>query len=208
METSIEKPMEVVILETAERLFLEKGFASVSTVQIARECGCNQALVHYYYRTKENLFNTIFESKFRLFFNSIQLSQQERNMNFTEKLALIIEKHFDLLLDNQQLPMLIFTELLRKTENIEILKNRLKGVPEKLLGAFNTELQDEIKAGRIREISIIDLLVSMISLNIALFIAMPILKLVLEMDEQQKTAFLMHRRKVHVEFVLNSIALQ
>lgn len=208
METSIEKPMEVVILETAERLFLEKGFASVSTVQIARECGCNQALVHYYYRTKENLFNTIFESKFRLFFNSIQLSQQERNMSFTEKLSLIIEKHFDLLLDNQQLPMLIFTELLRKTENIEILKNRLKGVPEKLLGTFNTELQDEIKAGRIREISIIDLLVSMISLNIALFIAMPILRLVLEMNEQQKTAFLMHRRKVHVEFVLNSIALQ
>lgn len=207
METTSEKPMEVVILETAERLFLEKGFASVSTVQIARECGCNQALVHYYYRTKENLFNTIFESKFRLFFDSIQLSQQERSMNFTEKLALIIEKHFDLLLDNQQLPMLIFTELLRKTENIEILKNKLKSVPEKLLGAFNTELQDEIKAGRIREISIIDLLVSMISLNIALFIAMPILRLVLEMNEQQKTAFLMHRRKVHVDFVLNSIAI-
>lgn len=207
METTSEKPMEVVILETAERLFLEKGFASVSTVQIARECGCNQALVHYYYRTKENLFNTIFESKFRLFFDSIQLSQQERSMNFTEKLALIIEKHFDLLLDNQQLPMLIFTELLRKTENIEILKNKLKSVPEKLLGAFNTELQDEIKAGRIRDISIIDLLVSMISLNIALFIAMPILRLVLEMNEQQKTAFLMHRRKVHVDFVLNSIAI-
>lgn len=207
METTSEKPMEVVILETAERLFLEKGFASVSTVQIARECGCNQALVHYYYRTKENLFNTIFESKFRLFFDSIQLSQQERSMNFTEKLALIIEKHFDLLLDNQQLPMLIFTELLRKTENIEILKNKLKSVPEKLLGAFNTELQDEIKAGRIRDISIIDLLVNMISLNIALFIAMPVLRLVLEMDEQQKTVFLMHRRKVHVDFVLNSIAI-
>ena len=118
--------MEVLILETAERLFLAKGFASVSTVQIARECGCNQALVHYYFRTKENLFNTIFESKFRLFFESIQLSQQEHNLNFIEKLTLIIEKHFDLLLENQQLPMLIFSELLRKTENIEILKNKLK----------------------------------------------------------------------------------
>ncbi|MFW9596761.1 MAG: TetR/AcrR family transcriptional regulator [Paludibacter sp.] len=208
METITDKPMEVLILETAERLFLAKGFASVSTVQIARECGCNQALVHYYFRTKENLFNTIFESKFRLFFESIQLSQQEHNLNFIEKLTLIIEKHFDLLLENQQLPMLIFSELLRKTENIEILKNKLKNIPEKFLEVFNTELQNEIKKGNIREISILDLLISMISLNIALFVAMPILKLVLGMDENQKTALLMHRRKEHVSFVLNSIIIK
>jgi AcrR family transcriptional regulator len=66
MDSKEEQSMEQAILEAAEKLFLEKGFASTSTTQIAREVGCNQALVHYYYRTKENLFNTIFENKFKL----------------------------------------------------------------------------------------------------------------------------------------------
>ena len=63
MEVKENPTMEIQILETAEKLFLEKGFASTSTTEIAREVGCNQALVHYYFRTKENLFNTIFEQK-------------------------------------------------------------------------------------------------------------------------------------------------
>ena len=60
MEVKENPTMEIQILETAEKLFLEKGFASTSTTEIAREVGCNQALVHYYFRTKENLFNTIY----------------------------------------------------------------------------------------------------------------------------------------------------
>ena len=48
--------MEQQILQCAEELFLEKGFSLVSTTDIAKKAGCNQALVHYYFRTKENLF--------------------------------------------------------------------------------------------------------------------------------------------------------
>ena len=46
MEQTREQSMESIILETAERLFLDKGFALTSTTEIAREAGCNQALVH------------------------------------------------------------------------------------------------------------------------------------------------------------------
>ena len=59
MEVKNNPTMEIVILETAERLFLEKGFGMTSTTEIAKEIGCNQALIHYYFRTKENLFNII-----------------------------------------------------------------------------------------------------------------------------------------------------
>jgi AcrR family transcriptional regulator len=53
MDIKSEQNMEQAILETAERLFLEKGFAATSTTQIAKAVGCNQALVHYYFRTQE-----------------------------------------------------------------------------------------------------------------------------------------------------------
>ena len=53
------------ISKAAEKLFLEKGFASTSTTEIAKEAGCNQALVHYYYRKKDLLFTAIFEKKMK-----------------------------------------------------------------------------------------------------------------------------------------------
>ena len=55
--------MEQSILKVAEQLFLDKGFNRTSTTEIARVVGCNQTLIHYYFRTKENLFNRIFEKK-------------------------------------------------------------------------------------------------------------------------------------------------
>ena len=82
MDINIEKSMEEAILETAERLFLENGYASTSTTQIAKEVGCNQALVHYYFRTKENLFNTIFEKKFKVFFQQIFDMNHLENLSF------------------------------------------------------------------------------------------------------------------------------
>ena len=65
------EPMEQAILRAAERLFLDKGFALTSTTEIALEAGCNQALVHYYFRTKENLFEKIFEQKIRMLISNI-----------------------------------------------------------------------------------------------------------------------------------------
>ena len=54
---------ELAILKAAEELFLEQGFEQTTTKQIAQRAGCNQALLHYYYRTKDNLFVQIFEEK-------------------------------------------------------------------------------------------------------------------------------------------------
>ena len=48
MDIKSDQSLEQTILEVAERLFLEKGFALTSTTEIAKEVGCNQALVHYY----------------------------------------------------------------------------------------------------------------------------------------------------------------
>jgi AcrR family transcriptional regulator len=57
------KNIEKRILWVAERLFLEKGFSGTSTTEIAKAVGCNQALIHYYFRTKEKLFWDVFSPK-------------------------------------------------------------------------------------------------------------------------------------------------
>ncbi|MDD4922908.1 MAG: TetR/AcrR family transcriptional regulator, partial [Bacteroidales bacterium] len=71
MTTKKENTTELAILDAAEELFLKSGYAKTSTVQIAKLAGCNQALVHYYYRSKENLFRQVFEKKAIMFASSV-----------------------------------------------------------------------------------------------------------------------------------------
>lgn len=197
--------MEQAILETAERLFLEKGFAATSTTQIAKAVGCNQALVHYYFRTKENLFNTIFEHKFKLFFQGVFDVKNTVGKSFEEKIRYIIESHFDMLQQNPKMPFLIVSELSRQPDQLKMLRDKLHTLPEQLFMELNEELQREIASGRIREISLIDIIVSAISLNVSLFIMMPVAEKILQFTDEQREFMIAHRRAENVDFVLKSL---
>ncbi|MEI6555945.1 MAG: TetR/AcrR family transcriptional regulator [Paludibacter sp.] len=205
MEVKDNSSMEVLILEAAEKLFLEKGFASTSTTEIAREVGCNQALVHYYYRTKENLFNLIFEKKFRQFFQYIFNIENLDQMSFQDKLKRIIESHFDMVRQNPRVPLLIVNEFSRNPEMVAILKEKLKDVVAKLFEGLNTDLEAEITAGRIRQITLIDLIFSTISLNISLFLLLPVASEIMSMDEKQREFVINHRREENVKLIMNSL---
>jgi len=203
MDIKNEQNMEQAILETAEHLFLEKGFASISTTQIAKAVGCNQALIHYYFRTKENLFNIIFESKFKSFFQKVFDTTQLENMSFTDKIKHIAETHFDLLAENPKIPMLILNELARQPEQIKELREKLHTLPEKLFSLMNRELEIEIEAGRIKEIQFIDIIITIISLNVALFTMLPIASHIVELTDEQQKFMLAHRRSENVKVVLS-----
>ena len=205
MDIKNEQPLEQAILEVAERLFLEKGFAMTSTTEIAKEVGCNQALVHYYFRTKDNLFNVIFEQKFKLFFQEVFEMKTMGNLSFQDKLRHFIESHFDLLRKNPKMPTLILNELSRRPDQINVLREKLHTLPEQLFAELEKELQVEIKKGNIRDISMMDIIISMLSLNIALFVIMPIAEKMLQINEIQKEYMITHRRSENVEFILKSL---
>jgi len=205
MDIKNEQPLEEAILEVAEKLFLEKGFAMTSTTEIAKEVGRNQALVHYYFRTKDNLFNVIFEQKFKTFFQGVFEMRTMGNLSFQDKLRHIIETHFDLLRKNPKMPALILNELSRRPDQIAVLREKLHSLPEKLFAELEKDLQVEIQQGNIRDISLMDILVSMLSLNIALFIIMPVAETILQINEIQKEFMITHRRSENVDFILKSL---
>jgi len=203
MEINDEKSMEQTILDTAEELFLEKGFAATSTTQIAKTVGCNQALIHYYFRTKENLFNSIFESKFKLLFQRFFDTTNLENLSFTDKIKQLIEAHFDILSENPKMPMLIINELTRQPEQIKVLKEKLHTLPEKLISVMNNELQIEIEAGRVKNCTFLDIMFTIISLNLSIFTVLPIAVNIAELNETQTKFFLAHRRAENVNIVLS-----
>ena len=202
MDSKIDKSTEQSILEVAERLFLEKGYALTSTTEIAKAVGCNQALVHYYFRTKENLFNTIFENKFRSLFQQIFNVNYSDDLPFLDKVRKMIEVHFDLLYENPRIPALIMNELSRQPDQLLILKEKLHAIPEQLFEKLSNELQVEIDAGRVRDINAVDLIVTVVSMNVALFTIFPIASKVLNFSEEQIKMLLYHRREENVNVVL------
>jgi len=205
MDIKENQNMEAQILETAEKLFLEKGYALTSTTEIAKEVGCNQALVHYYFRTKENLFNVIFEQKFKDFFLSVFQLRNLKDMPFINKLKFIIESHYDMLQRNPKMPTLVMNELSRQPEQLKILRDKLHALPEQLFAELNAELQQEIEKGNIRPVSFPDLLISIISLNVAIFVLAPVAQLIIPLDENQTQMLIAHRRSENVDFILKGL---
>ncbi|HQN93246.1 MAG TPA: TetR/AcrR family transcriptional regulator [Prolixibacteraceae bacterium] len=202
MDEKNDQSTEQAILEAAERLFLEKGFAQTSTTEIAKAVGCNQALVHYYFRTKDNLFNTIFEKKFRSFFQQIFNVNFSEDMPFLDKIRKMVEVHFDLLYENPRIPGLIMNELSRQPDQLKILKDKLHEIPEQLFEQLSKGLQIEIAAGRVRDINPIDLIITVVSINVALFTIFPIASKVINFNEEQLKMMLYHRREENVKVVL------
>ena len=112
----IETESKQKILEAAEAEFLEKGFGNAKIVSIAKRAGISHTMLHYYYSTKEELFQRIFKEKVQLLSQMFNVVL-EQNANFTETLRLLIESQFNFVAKNPQLPMFVFREILSNEEN-------------------------------------------------------------------------------------------
>ena len=195
---------EQKILETAERLFLDKGFAMTSTTEIAKEVGCNQAMVHYYFRTKDRLFEAVFEKKIIKFIGPF-LQTINENKPFKERLTLLIESHFDTIKDNPKIPFLFFNELLTNPTRLESFKNKFSELPLSVLLKLRNDLEEEVEKGTIRPMNIIDLLMTIVSLNVSIFLLAPIFKNVTNMSDEAFNKLLIDRKHENVHIIMKSL---
>lgn len=203
----VQENMEEAILESATELFLVKGFAATSTTEIAKKVGCNQALVHYYFRTKDKLFEAIFQNKMKFFLGSL-LEINAGDLPFKEKLRRRIEAHFDALALEPKLPLFFFSEISLNPNRIESLRTVVGDLPKQALAHINAELEVEIQAGRVRPTTVENLLMTIVSLNITAFLVEPMFRLMTSMDSEQFQVFQAARKKENVEIVLRSLELK
>lgn len=196
--------MEEAILDAATRLFLQKGFKATSTTEIAREAGCNQALVHYYFRTKERLFEAIFQQKIKFFIGAL-LDIGEEDLPFLVKLEKKISSHFEAIQSDPGLPLFFLGELSANPDRIESIKNTVGDLPERAVSQLEHELNAEIETGNIRPISVRDLLMTIVSLNIMAFMAAPMFMVMTGIAEEEYAKFLLQRKKENIRIVLKSL---
>lgn len=198
--------IEKRILWVAERLFLEKGFSGTSTTEIAKSVGCNQALIHYYFRTKEKLFWDIFSPKMEQVVEYLDAPLDE-NLDFLERIRNIIDFYFGMLELDERLAPFIVNELIMHPGRWEYFRQRFLRSESRsnAYDRFESMVQEEVAKGTIREVQAIDVLLDIMSLCISTFIVAPMGFAHGECDTDSRKEYLAHRKAAVTELVISGL---
>lgn len=195
---------EEKILKAAQTVFTRKGMDGARMQEIADEAGINKALLHYYFRSKQKLFEAIFKQVFKQIFPDIKnFIQSDRPVE--EKLGIFVDKYISLLLLNPYLPTFILKEIHRDPE---FLASVIKGQginPQELFTMFEKEME----AGNIREMDPRELMINILGLSIFPFAAKPLMQIMFfDNDKKAYKEFLKQRKVTVKKFVLDSILIK
>lgn len=203
-EPSINTTMNCILVSTEEKIkeaakavFLEKGFDGTTTRDIAKAAGINSALMNYYFRSKEKLFQSIFNDLCEMMFKGM-LDVVNQPISLRVKISKLIDHQFKMMMQNPNLSIFIMNELHRNPERLYATVGMAKKIPESI---FHQQIDEAIAQGTITHISSQHIM-TMIVANIQfLFVSKPMTKLANNLDEAGFNEFATR----HMEYVKEMI---
>lgn len=189
---------ETKIKEAAKKVFVEYGYEGTKVRQIAEEAGVNIALLNYYFRSKEQLFNSIYAEAFVSFFGTLMaLANEETPLEV--KVWRLSDKYIDFLLDNPLMPTFVLAQQGRN--GVEFFK-RLGAKGRLESSRLAQQLAEEAKKGTIRPIKPLQFIILMMGNLVFPFVARPIISYVGDLDEAGFRAFMDERRTLVPEMLM------
>ncbi len=190
------------ILIAAKKVFIAKGMAGARMQDIADEAGINKALLHYYFRSKEKLFETIF-IEMSLRFLPLVNSIFESDMSLFEKIETFCREYISKITENPFIPLFVLNEMNKQPETFV---KKMWGGKKPQVGKLVQQIELEAKRGKIRKVNPAHLLMNMISMCIFPFVGKPLCQMVMGLNETQ-FRLLMEERKTEVpKFIIDSIS--
>ncbi|MBB6479376.1 TetR/AcrR family transcriptional regulator [Spirochaeta isovalerica] len=190
---------EELILEAAMDEFIARGWSGARMQSIADRAGINKTLLHYYYRSKENLYIKIVSLTMESFFGSV-LKNISRTKDFKDFLKTFINTLVDVSSDNPRIPMFIMQELSRGGEAVLSILNDVLGKHNPPVTAVMLEnINRAMAEGKIRKTSPIQLIMTMLGSCLYFSMAEPVVMKIGAMnglmDGFDRKAFLEERKK-------------
>lgn len=206
---SREAATEQRILDAARAVFLRDGTAGARMQEIAAEAGVNQALLHYYFRSKERLSAAVFQQVASRIFPALAQTLGA-DISLDEKIDRLIALYLDTMLQNRFVPGYLISELHHHPERVEqLLSGALGADPRVLMPALMKNLErqinDGVRQGTLRPIKPQQFVINVISLCIFPFAARPMLSIVFGMDDAAFERFIDLRRKELPDFVRRAL---
>lgn len=166
---------EEKIKEAARKLFTQKGFAATRTRDIADEAGINLALLNYYFRSKEKLFELVIKENVHLFVGAMIEKINSNPLPFKEQLDFIVSNYINMLLKNPDLPFFVLSLLqsgkLTDGDHDDPLFRNI----QQMRSTFLKNIQDAMDKGEIKNMHPLHIIANIMSLIIFPFIASSLL---------------------------------
>jgi AcrR family transcriptional regulator len=197
-----DKGAEQKILSAARKMLQQKGMAGARMQDIANEAGINKALVHYYFRDKEKLFETIFLAEAQKFFPKINAIFQSDDPLFL-KIEKFVDEYIDEMVENPYLPWFVLNEINRAPDQFMYKIWGENNLPKP--AKFLDQIEKEIKNGKIKRISPVHLLMNLLSMTIFPFVARPMITRNLHMTDSRFRETMEERKKEIPKFIIDSI---
>ena len=186
------------IKAAARKVFHQKGFAGTRTRDIAEEAGINHAMLNYYFRSKEKLFEMVMMETMAQFFKGVKLMLNDESTSLDEKIDLIVSNYVDLLLKEPELPTFILNEV-RPNPQAFVEQNPIK---EALTHSVLTrQYAEAVARGEITEPNLMQAILNVIGLVIFPFIAKPILTSIINIPEEQYKVLMLQRKTLIPQWI-------
>lgn len=197
--SKIDQTTDLKIKEAAKRVFLEKGFGGTTTRDIAESSDTNIALVNYYFRSKEKLFQEIFLESFAETFSPITRILND-DLPLEAKIYKLVDNMTDLLKRDPLLPMFVLSEL--RSENSKMC-DLVCELHQQEGNAFVQQLEAEAAKGNIRKMDFDQIELNIMSMIIFPFLSMNMIKLKKNLTTEEFYK-LMEDRKKHIPEIILS----
>lgn len=204
------KDTETKILDAAKEIFQHKGLSGARMQEIADKAGINKALLHYYYRTKDKLFEKVFDLAFSVFIPKIRDIVLSTDKTVFEKIEFFVENYINLLQKHPYIPGFVINELNRNPEIlVQVFEKNVQFKEMNLFEKFDNQLQDEFNKGIIRLVDSRNLMTNVIGLCIFPIVARPIIQgIMFNNNKEEYDVFLAQRKKFVTDFIINSIKIK
>lgn len=193
------------ILVAAEQEFLSKGFDGARTTSIAQAAGVTHAMLHYYFRTKEQLFERIVDDKFAQMSHSMFAILGDPSLPVVERLRGGIAAHFDFVAENPQLPRFVINEIVSRPERYEVLYKRASAIIDNVYKGLQGEIDSAAERGEIERIDVRMLFISIMSLNVFTFVAYPFMEPLMGELMADRDRFLAERKAENIDTIMRRL---
>lgn len=194
---------EEKIKEAARIVFTKKGYAAAKTRDIAQEAGINLALLNYYFRSKENLFEIIMIESAQKFFVSMKDILNDEKTGIEKKLELMISNYIDLLIGDPNFPLFMLSEI---QANPELLLNKMGANDFLQRSVFFKQLGQVILKNKLN-IHPLHYLMNIIGITVFPFIGKPLLRSLSGLSDAQFNELMLERKKLIPVWVKTAMKL-
>jgi len=197
-----DRQTEERIFESATDIFLEKGMDGARMQDIADHAGINKSLLHYYYRTKDHLFNAVFEKIAGQMFKKFAPVFDE-NLTLEEKIRFFYREHITFLQNNPRLASFLLHELHRNPDRI---KKFIQGIDiNKIWSTLEAQHKEDLIKYNITRESVPQLMTSIAAMSVFPFLAKPIVGSLMERMGYNFDEYIEERKKYAADFVIRAI---